>query len=442
MRICLVNPSLINPDMAVTCWPPLGLAYVAAQALKAGHEVVIVDRSRLMVQGLGIEAADNALIKALDAKPDIVGITATTPLIPDAYRVAKLTKKILPSCRVILGGSHATALPEQTKQECPEIDEIIIGAGENYFLDKPVCNIDEFGFPARHLLDMDYYLQKSKWLIRGISVRGTPIFTTRGCPYHCTFCTGNLVFGNRILFHSVGHVIAEIELLIEKYKIEGLYFADDMFSANKKRAIDICNEMIRRGINKKIIFAVQMTAKAAQDEVLLLKLKEAGCVQVEIGTESGSQRMLDIMKKYSTVEDNYKMAKVVKRVGLRFIANIIVGMPTETREDFMASIRFIKKTDPDMVALCKLILLPGSELYKRYQTTHTEWEKFLQSDTVENLTAMPNEEFFVLLRKWQKWVTIHNFKKYLVYNLKRDFIGTFKELVKLTRRKLCENMPD
>lgn len=297
-------------------------------------------------------------------------------------------------------------------------------------------NLDELGLPARHLLDMGHYTQRSKWLIRGVSVRGTSIFTTRGCCYNCTFCSGKIAFGSRVRFHSVGHVIREIEHLIEKYKVDGIYFADDMFSSYKPRAMDICDEIIRRGINKKMVFAVQLTAKAGCDKELLLKLKEAGCIQCEYGFESGSQRMLNLMKKSSTVENNYMAARLTREVGLRFVANIIVGMPSETKEDFMASIEFLKKTKPDMAAFCKLILLPGCELYNTYPPANPNWENFLQSDTTENLTAMPDDIFFPLFKKWGKWVSRQNAIRYLNYNLRKDFFGTLIETGGLIWKKL------
>lgn len=131
MKILFVNPSLKEPDKGASCWPPLGLAYLAAQAEKMGHEVSVADRGRLLARGYPFDFVDNWLRQSfVVCKPDMVAITATTPLIPDAYHVARMVKKYFPKCQVILGGPHASALPEQTAKECPQIDIIVCGEGE------------------------------------------------------------------------------------------------------------------------------------------------------------------------------------------------------------------------------------------------------------------------------------------------------------------------
>ncbi len=464
MKICFINPTSRRRNWG-SSFLPLGIAYLARQALDLGWEVFVLDRDLMLAKnGLDLELADRRSRERLVAeRPDIVGISATTPIVSDAYHCAKMVKELLPQAKVVLGGVHASVLPEQSLAECPEIDYLVRGEGELTLADilrgkpaekipglcfrsqgkivvnedrPPLADIDSLGLPARHLLDMAEYTKKSKYLIRGVSLRGTSIFTSRGCPYSCTFCAGPLAFGRGVRFHSVPHVIREIEELVADYRIEGLYFADDMFSSRRDRALAICDELIKRGLNKKLVFAVQLKVTVA-DETLLLKLKEAGCIQVEYGFESGSQRILDLMNKGVKVEQNYRAAELTRKLGIRFLANIISGMPGETREDFMETVRFLERTKPDVTGFYKLILLPGSKLYLAHPPAVTNWDDCLQDDLTTNYTAMGDDEYFELFKKYSGKISLANARNYFICNFRRDKLGTLSEAVGLAAGKLA-----
>ena len=334
------------------------------------------------------------LTQLKEFSPDIVGLTATTPLINDAYHTISLIKKMWGNkLQTVLGGCHATALPQESMQDCPEIDVVCTGEGEEVLLDmankKPlnsikgiiyrldnnliqnkkrplIENIDNLPYPAWHLLDKDFYFSKNSTLIRGFMLKGTTIITTRGCPYKCSFCQSSTLLkanpGKSVRFHSVERVISEIEYLIDKYQIEGLVFNDDMFSLQRKRVLDICNQLIKKGINKKLKFAINLRVDSV-DEELLKVLKEAGCVRVIYGCESGSEKTLKNMNKKTSVKKNIHAIQLSKKNKITCEANIIIGLPGETRADFLNTIQFLKKARPDRINRGKLYPIPATKYY-------------------------------------------------------------------------------
>ena len=332
-------------------------------------------------------------------------------------------KQLFPSIRIILGGPHATGEPELTLRLTKNIDAICRGEGEFTMLDvasgkkfeeiqglsfvsngeivnnqdrPPILNIDDLPFSARHLLDMEFYLRPSRFTSRNLNLRTTSIFTARGCPYRCNFCAGPLIFPGRVRFHSAQSLIDEIQYIIAEYGIEALYFAEDMFLSDKKRAHEILNRFCKLGINKKIKWIAQVKINVVNEELLKL-MKYAGCVGVEYGFESGSQRILDKMNKKTRIEDNLNVAKLTEKLGLRYQANIIVGYPRETKQDFQETISFLKRIRPSSIGFNIFMALPGTPAYvalKKEGKISYDWENVGNPEgNTANYTAMSNTEF-------------------------------------------------
>ena len=235
-----------------------------------------------------------------------------------------------------------------------------------------------------------------------MTLKATHLFTTRGCPFRCTFCAGSLVFGRKIRFHSVDRVIREARQLVEQYGVEGLYFADDFFLANRIRARRICEAIIHAGLAKQVVWAAQLRADVVDEETLEL-LKQAGCRQVEFGFESGSDKILRRMEKKATVADNRQAAKLVKKSGIRLLANIIVGYPGETEKDLQATHDFVREICPDSVGYNRLVVLPGSKLYQELEESNRlvsrDWSRYHVGGMDPgvkplNYTALDNDRFF------------------------------------------------
>jgi radical SAM superfamily enzyme YgiQ (UPF0313 family) len=419
MKICLIYPTFDNWE----AWPPLTLACLASFLEKQGHQLTIIDRNILLAQAGGFDGADKLTSDILHTTaPDLVGLTATTPLVLDAYRAARLAKKALPEALIVLGGIHASVLPEECLRECEALDMVCVGEGEFTLSELAAENeidsinglyyrkngdikstprreinphLDDFPIPARHLLDMESYLRPTSLLIRGLELRCTHLFTGIGCIANCHFCAWPGMYGRRMRLHSAEYIMEEIRQMVDDYRAEGLYLAEEMFFSNKKRFHKLCRLLIDNGYNRRVKLCVNLRADVVNRERLNL-LREAGFVQVEYGIESGSQRVLDIMNKGTRVEDNRRAIELAKEAGLRVLANIIIGTPGERKEDVRQTIDLLNETKPDHVSVNRFVPFPGSHLFnelKKKGKLSADWTSYWCADIDTNYSDIQDREF-------------------------------------------------
>ncbi|MDI6856331.1 MAG: radical SAM protein [Candidatus Thermoplasmatota archaeon] len=385
-KVALIQP---GKDQRFAITEPLSLGFIASYLEKRCIEVRIIDE----LAGQDIKASLSAY------NPDIVGVTATTPVVLDAYRIAGLCREM--GIPTVMGGVHASVLPHEALQY---VDIVVVGEGEKAMLDivkdgkksgivsgQYIKNLDEIPPPARHLMDMDFYV-RTKDRLQGTFLYFVPphtktasILTSRGCPHACIFCH-NTWRGIPYRFNSAERVISEIKELIEIYGIEALFFVEDDFFVNKPRLRKICNMM------KQNKFDLIWGANARVDSISLESLqlvKKAGCRQVTFGFESGSQRILDILNKGTTVEQNRKAIKLCKKVGLLINGTFIIGNPTETIEDIKATQRFIKDNKIDSVGLCIATPYPGTKLWQWCEERGLIPKSFNWSDFLFDKISIP-----------------------------------------------------
>lgn len=483
MNVTLVYPLLSmhrsQIDENKQFWPPLGLAYIAAVLEDKGHDVQIIDRDALLRKNeMDFDKTDAAtlrMIKDFDSKA--IGISATTPNMSDVKHLSQYIKSNFDKAAIIVGGPHPSGEPILTLEESPFIDIVAIGEGEFTMCDiadgltsdkisgivyrsggkiisnvrrEPVKILDDLPYPARHLLDMKFYTRPSRFTSRNLNLRTTSIFTARGCPYRCNFCAGPLVFCGKVRFHSVGRVMNEIEELVSKYSVEALYFAEDMFLSSKVRAEEILEAFIDKKINRKVKWMAQAKANIITPALLEL-MKEAGCVGIEYGFESGSQRVLDLMNKKLSIEESIKAAVLTKKAALRFQANIIVGYPGEREEDFRETMRFIKKIKPSMVGFNLFMPLPGTPSYEKLKTEGKKlprWDDIGDPEVPQtNYADMPLVTFEKLYLEARLSVILPmNLRAFIVDNIRNPvrliriavtqfrgvLIKTYRSLVKLS----------
>lgn len=433
MKICLVNPPVFAETLVgktksmqrvVNVIPSLGLGYIAAVLLENGFNVKIIDCS--------IGLTHSELIELLKKeRPDIVGISGTTPAFVSMKRVAEDIRKDFPSTLVVAGGAHLTAAPEDTmKFDCFDVG--VIGEGEITFLElvkkvehyglhdlsdikgiiyhkdgslvkterrQPIRDLDSLPFPARHLQP-----PLSAYRPTPASYRKLPLgvlMTSRGCPSKCTFCD-RAIFGSTFRQRSADNVLDEIEELIDKFGARELRFFDDTFTLNKERAFEICDKFKERKI--KIPWTC-LTKVTNISEEMLKKMKQAGCWQVLFGLESGDERMLKLLKKGNTIEQNVRAVRLAKKAGLSTRADFIVGTPGETLESLKRTLDFAIRLGVDYAHFNKFVPFPGTELYERLKQQGFKFD-FTKSCSILDHSAI----FYV-----PESMTMEEFKQFLDY---------------------------
>lgn len=405
MKIVLINP----PSPPLPLWLlratnsyniPLGLAYLAAYARRAGHKVKILDPE---ARGMPLELMWR---EAAEFAPDLVGITSVTPNFSMARQLALEARKRF-SCLVLMGGPHANALPRSTLLGVPGLDAVIRGEGELPLLaiaaefdaagkvdfnkipgaaflehwkykENPrpglIADLDILPYPARDLLDLSLYYP-NRWFFGG--KKSTTLLTSRGCPGQCTFCA-NICMGRRFRPHSPARVVAEMTQLVKERGLRHFKIYDDCFTANPGRAAEICDLISGAGLD--ITWDMMGRVNTLLDEALILKLKRAGCRQVVLGIETGSQRILDLMKKGTTLAMAEECCSKLRKHGVLYSNSFIIGNEGDTEETIEETISFAKKLRSDLVSFVVMIPFPGTPLfdkyYKEYDSPDTDWSNW------------------------------------------------------------------
>ncbi len=444
MKIMLILPPskfVLKDKLGITSIP-LGLAYLASFIERDNHKVRIIDSPTLRYKIQDVKAE----IKKFS--PHLVGITATTSGIYDAYEVAKITKEVNPGIKVVIGGPHVTFTAKETLTECPFIDVVVRGEGEetfrelvNFFESSSegplslegikgitfrrdnkiiqtdthplIKDLDNIPFPAYHLLPMDKYTLEGK--------KFATIMTSRGCPFSCIFCSSSQLFGKTWRARSPENVIEEIKLLKNKYGVKEIEFLDDTFTLNKKRAEKICELLIKEKLN--ISWSCSSRVDTI-DESLIEKLKGAGCHTIYVGVESGSQKILNIIGKGITLSQIEKTINLIKKVNLNTIGSFIIGIPGETVKTIKKTIDFAKKLNPSFVQFSICTPYPGTKLFeiakeKGWLLTK-DWSKYTILDQVMKIPGMVTTN----LNRWllRAYLSFYLRPKFILEQLKRkDF---------------------
>lgn len=421
MRILLVSPKS-------TVWSsrkhiPLGLGYLAAVLEGAGHEVEIYD-AVVETEELG---------HILDrGEFDLVGVSAVTPLIYEAWEVAAQAKE--KGAVTVLGGPHPTLLPDESLER-PGVDIVVRGEGEETIVElvqaleegsdlegvlgisfkkgttvhnpsRPLSeDLDSLPFPAHHLLKIERYTNLQP-LTDGLdpNARAYTIVTSRGCPYGCIFCS-KAITGRTWRPRSPENVVAEWRWLVKDLGATEIGITDDVMTLDAKRAKRICRLLIQEGLNHTPWITVHGIRVNDVDEELLHLMKEAGCKRVGFGVESGSQRVLDYMKKGQSIEEIRCAFHWSKKAGLETMGFFIFGMPTETEETMEATIRLALELDPDLANFMIAAPYPGTELYKiilhEGNLFSRDWRDFAIHDEKARF-AMGEVTAELVERKWHE----------------------------------------
>lgn len=356
--------------------PPYGLLYLSSYLKRDGHKVFIID-------GL-LSSLEHIMAKIKEEEIDIVGISTVSWTWSATKNLATILRNTYPNIKIAVGGAHVNSEKGKVLEGCPYIDYAFYGDGEESFCkvvttlssgQKPeiidgfafrdedkiiasrkgafIKNIDEMLFPDRASLGISNY-RPSPLSYRCLPF--TAMFGSRGCPYQCTFCHTD----SRVRLRSAANLIEEIKLLQGKYGIKEILFFDDTFTLDKKRVFEFCDLLLKQKID--LSWCVSVRADTVDPEMLKI-MKKTGCWRILIGIESGSQRLLDLIKKGITLQQVEKAVNMINAIGMQNLGMFMFGIPTETYEEGLETIKFMKKLKLDFVSVTNLTPFPGTRIY-------------------------------------------------------------------------------
>lgn len=441
MKVLLINPppfggvSYVREGRCMqrkgawtTVWPPISLASIAGLLRSEGHEIKLLD-------GIADNLSKDELKQVIkEFRPGAIIVNTATPSIVGDLEVAKLAKDVSSEIFTAAYGLQVTSLPEEMLKLQPALDACIRGEPEAIALDlihaishkkplskvkgisyrakkiqhnpdhEPIADLDKLPWPARDLL------KQEKYTLPFTGNVFTTVLVARGCPFNCTFCVADKYYGKNFRTRSPTNVVDELEHLV-KNGISDFLFWSDTFTANKKWAMEVCDEIIKRGLE---IRWVTNSRVDTIDEELMRKMKDAGCWMLGFGVESANQEILNNIKKGITISQVKRAIKTAKRVGMQSTLHFIFGLTGETKETIEETIAFAKKLNPDYAQFYCAIPYPGSEfsdyVNKQGWVRDAPWERYeqvysiidrpgLSAEDIMEARSRAYKEFYVRPRK-------------------------------------------
>ena len=413
--VTLVRPSVIfsASSYSVPICVPLGPAYLAAVLRKAKYEVDIVDGvgpaindvriaedKRFKIQGMN----DEAIIRHIDPESDIIGVSIMfSQEWPHVREMIFKIRDAFPSAKIVVGGEHVTAMPEYSLRDCPAIDFVVRGEGEIAFLElcyrlrsghpidgisgvvflkdgrfhesplsPRITTISDLPWPAWDLVDLEPYFQPN--FTMGISYgRNMALLATRGCPYQCTFCSNPSMWTTRYVMRPVKDVVDEISYYVNKYGANSMDFYDLTAIVKKDWIINFIEELKHQSVRVNWQLPSGTRSESIDDEVVS-GLAETGLKYLVYAPESGSNRILKLIKKRVNLKKMTESMAAAKKHGLVVKVNFIIGFPQEKRSDVARTILFAWRLALMKVDDCNISLFtpyPGSELFEELRAQNT-----------------------------------------------------------------------
>ncbi len=405
MRIVLLRPRTHLKDLGiVSVQYPINLGYLSAFLKASSVEVKVYDLEVMLL-------TDPELMESIAAfKPDLIGVSSMTPTIIEAHRIAKLCKDHGMTVPVAIGGVHASAIAKETLTEFPAFDIVVVGEGERTLLEavqkisrgeslrgvaglvvkegseisvgpkrELIPDMDDLPYPDRDMVPIDLY--KGSHVSRGFSRRYlqiAEIMIARGCPYFCTFCASQVNFGRKVRFRSIDNIKGEIHLLVEKYNVNHFSILDDTFTLRRELTESLCNTFKELGVTWDCFSRVDRV-----DEKMARMMVESGCRKISFGIESGSKRILKLIRKDIMPDQVRKTFKVCKKAGMKYVEGtfILGGDISETMEDIEETKKLIYQIRPDILGLFTIVPYPGTYLNvvmkKNGYLKKENWEEFV-----------------------------------------------------------------
>ncbi len=427
LKVLLMRPDSQSDELI----PPLGLGYLITSARKK-HNVDFLD-------GIKEKLTPEIFKEILKKKHyDVIGIQIFTFNIIRVRDYIHLIKESSPNTKIILGGPHPSCAFANIFQLFPQIDWAFRGEAEkglaelldliaedkitneklvevpgliwrinNRVVANQQCfvdNLDELGVPSWDILDIaSYPLAPHGGFFKNYPI--APVIITRGCPFSCTYCAGNLVSGKKIRFRSVNNVIDEIKLLYDKYGIREIHIEDDNFTFNPEFVKEFCRKLKENNLNITWTCPNGVRLDTLTEE-LLLTMKNAGLYSISVGVESGSERILKNMKKSLTKEKIREKVELIKKCGLEISGFFIIGYPGETMEDIMQTISFAIDLGLKRAGFSLFKPFPGTEITRKLiesgelkEMSDEDWSRFVLADAVYAPKGFTREQMKEIRKK-------------------------------------------
>lgn len=386
MKITLIQPRYFN------IWEALGLGYIGSNC--GNHDInfyqAYFDKDEDIIKGA--------------SKSDIVGFSCTSPTYQHGLFLAKEIKKLSPNSHIVFGGNHVTAIPELGEH----VDQIVTGEGEvafNFIVNdsdkNPIVTGDHESFeflrwPDRKLINNNRTLN----LCQKMTGKRIGSFqANRGCPFSCKYCAEKVMSHHKIRQRDVNDLLDEIESVTKEYSLDMFKFVDAMFDTSVDYVKEFCETKIKRGIN--IEWECMMHARYTDEEMFKM-MKAANCVQIDVGCESGSNKILKQMRKGVTTDKLINVFDLAKKHGLKRRGFFIIGMPEETNEDLLLTEKLIDRLVPDSFGVTIICPYPGSDYYcDKYK--NVDWSKTDEYTNDFWNNSLSNKD----LKSWQKRLMDH-----------------------------------
>lgn len=443
MKVCLLYPTWTGSyglfahfARRASTWPPLNLALLAAVLERKGHDVSIIDGEAEQL------SLDEMVRTAVGRKPDLIGLTATSPFFHLSKAVAEAVKQAAPKIPVAVGGPHITIMKE--KAFFPAFDYAFVGEAEEslpQFLAEyeagrdlsavgglfyrrhgeivstgqpaDITALDPLPFPARHLLKMPLYKLGT---LKG-RLPFTSIQTMRGCPWKCIFCASEALKTTEMRVRSPQSVVQEIKAVVEQFGIRHFGIVDDVLTLWREHIVEICNLLDQEGLS--ITFEGSTRANLVDDE-LISRLAKSGLIRLSFGLETVDAAMRKTMKKQVPLEHYVRANRICNDYGVEALNSVMIGLPGETRETVKATLHFLRGArEVKQANFAIAVPYPGTEFhdmavsgtqgvelktqdfseYRRYGSAVTKVGEL----TPEDLIELQNEGFVSIYSAPWRW---------------------------------------
>ncbi len=411
---------LINPTASIetaggrfkgllTAMPPIGLALLAARLRQFDREVSVYDSF------IGRGGPEGAAREARRLRPSVVGLPVVTPCATEVFEQAAAVRSASPDSVIVMGNIHADLFAEDILRR-GIADVVVHGEAEDTIvdIDRAVVDKTDFGqvrgisfrrgdlivrtpdrpqiedldslpFPAWDLFPMEHY---GLFKFAQVATPATLICGSRGCPYRCTFCSLH-VMGPRRRKRSVGNIVDEIEWLHERFGMKQVAFVDPIFPISKKEGLQFADELIGRGLHRKVKWVTE-TRVDLLDEEMLQRCHESGLARVMFGIEVGDDAVLEGINKKFVVQESRDAIAMCRQAGVQTVGFFMVGVPGDTRESMERTIEFARELEPDFAKFTVFVPYPGTTDYNNLKAQgkligdHEQWSRYTSYPTRDN----------------------------------------------------------